>query len=246
VAEPSQPLSPDATIPTKPRPATHPHHQRPKAPPHSSPRETLYTGCRGPAGVGFGREFREEERSVGGIGAPGGADFDREVSPFVDLEPVHSRDPRIMGGERAGWQVVGFGHRVLAFVEFEFCCAVVAFGGVVGVAEGALNSQLDGDWLGAMSAIGLRPCPRRGEYRRRPTRDREIMNMEGFLRPEATVLPEGALVPERNLIRPGPEPVHPHSDRSQPYFYDNPQSGTPPEGQFPAGTKVVLLVGEPS
>jgi hypothetical protein len=70
------------------------------------------------------------------------------------------------------------------------------------------------------------------------------MNMEGFLRPEATVLPEGALVPERNLIRPGPEPVHPHSDRSQPYFYDNPQSGTPPEGQFPAGTKVVLLVGD--
>ena len=28
--------------------------------------------------------------------------------------------------------------------------------------------------------------------------------MEGFLRPEATVLPEGALVPERNLIRPAP------------------------------------------
>jgi hypothetical protein len=28
--------------------------------------------------------------------------------------------------------------------------------------------------------------------------------MEGFLRPEATVLPEGALVPEQNLIRPAP------------------------------------------
>ncbi|MET0995962.1 MAG: hypothetical protein ABWY20_18615 [Mycobacterium sp.] len=68
--------------------------------------------------------------------------------------------------------------------------------------------------------------------------------MEGFLRPEATVLPEGALVPERNLIRPAPNQFTHAVTRSQPYFYGDPQPGTPPDGQFPAGTKVILLVGD--
>ena len=67
--------------------------------------------------------------------------------------------------------------------------------------------------------------------------------MEGIRRPEATVLPEGALVPERNLIRPAPNQFTHEVIRSQPYYYGDTQSGGPPDGQFPVGTKVVLLVG---
>ncbi len=77
-----------------------------------------------------------------------------------------------------------------------------------------------------------------------PTRDREITNMEGFLRPEATVLSEGALVPERNLIRPAPNQFTHAVTRSQPYYYGDLQPGTLPDGHFAAGTKVVLLVDD--
>ena len=68
--------------------------------------------------------------------------------------------------------------------------------------------------------------------------------MEGFLRPEATVLPEGAVVPERNLIRPAPNQFTHAVKRSQPYYYGDPQPGTLPDGHFAAGTKVVLLVDD--
>jgi hypothetical protein len=68
--------------------------------------------------------------------------------------------------------------------------------------------------------------------------------VEGIQRPETTVLPEGALVPGRNLIRPAPNQFTHEVTRSQPYYYGDPQPGTPPDGQFPAGTKVVLLVGD--
>jgi hypothetical protein len=66
--------------------------------------------------------------------------------------------------------------------------------------------------------------------------------MEGFLRPEARVLPENAIVPEQNLISPAPNQFTHELTRSQPYYFAEMQQGSPPDGEFPAGTKVVLLV----
>jgi len=66
--------------------------------------------------------------------------------------------------------------------------------------------------------------------------------MEGFLRPEAVVLNESALVPERNLLSPAPNQFTHELARAQPYYYTTAQQGAPPDGVFQAGTKVVLLV----
>jgi hypothetical protein len=68
--------------------------------------------------------------------------------------------------------------------------------------------------------------------------------MEDFLRPEITVLPESALVPDRNLISPAPNQFTHELIRSQPYYYGQGEQATPPDGHFPAGTKVILLFYE--
>lgn len=66
--------------------------------------------------------------------------------------------------------------------------------------------------------------------------------MERFVRPEAVVLPENALIPDKNLISPAPNQFTHELMREQPYYYANAQQGVPPDGRLPAGTKVVLLV----
>ena len=67
--------------------------------------------------------------------------------------------------------------------------------------------------------------------------------MEGyFLRPDAVVLSENAMVPDRNIISPAPNQFTHELTRPQPFYFDGAQQGTPPNGEFRAGTKVVLLV----
>lgn len=66
---------------------------------------------------------------------------------------------------------------------------------------------------------------------------------EGFLRPEATVLPESSLVPAGNLISPPPNRFSHELVAATPYYYEQGAASTqPPAGELPAGTKVLLLV----
>ena len=64
--------------------------------------------------------------------------------------------------------------------------------------------------------------------------------MDRMRRPKATVLPDSALVPEKNLQPPPTEFSH-EVIADQPYYYSSPQQATSPDGMFPAGTKVKLL-----
>jgi hypothetical protein len=66
--------------------------------------------------------------------------------------------------------------------------------------------------------------------------------MKGFVRPKALVLPEKAIVPDKNLISPAPNQFTHKLKRPQPYYFSEAQQGSPPDGEFPSGTKVVLLV----
>ncbi len=56
-----------------------------------------------------------------------------------------------------------------------------------------------------------------------------------------TVLPKSALVPERNLLQLPPNQCTHAVKAEQPYYYAGPHQTAPPEGNFPAGTKVVVL-----
>jgi hypothetical protein len=62
-----------------------------------------------------------------------------------------------------------------------------------------------------------------------------------MLRPKASVLPDSAQLPGRNLIQPPPNQFTHEVRAEQPYYYDGPHQDAPPEGTFRAGTKVVLL-----
>jgi hypothetical protein len=64
--------------------------------------------------------------------------------------------------------------------------------------------------------------------------------MDRMLRPKATVLPESAVVPERNLVHPPPTEFTHEVIAEQPFYYNGPEQGALPEGKFPAGTKVKL------
>jgi hypothetical protein len=66
--------------------------------------------------------------------------------------------------------------------------------------------------------------------------------MKGFVRPPATVLPASAQVPAANLISPPPNQFTHELTRSQPFYFSGPEQAVAPEGELPAGTKVVLLV----
>jgi len=50
------------------------------------------------------------------------------------------------------------------------------------------------------------------------------------------------LIPDQNLIKPAPNQFTHELTRAQPYYYHGAQQGSPPDGEFPKGTKVVLLV----
>ena len=66
--------------------------------------------------------------------------------------------------------------------------------------------------------------------------------MGQMIRPKATVLPESALVPERNLIQPPPNQFTHEVISEQPYYYKDPEPTDSPDGVLKAGTKVVLLL----
>ena len=63
--------------------------------------------------------------------------------------------------------------------------------------------------------------------------------MDHMRRPKATVLPDSALVPERNRKPPPTRFTH-EVIAGQPYYYIGPQQAAPPEGTFAAGTQVKL------
>jgi hypothetical protein len=63
--------------------------------------------------------------------------------------------------------------------------------------------------------------------------------MDHMRRPKAAVLPDSAMVPERNLQPPPTQFTH-EVIAEQPYYYIGPQQAAPPEGTFAAGTKVKL------
>lgn len=65
--------------------------------------------------------------------------------------------------------------------------------------------------------------------------------MEGFIRPDPVVLPESAVVPDQNIIAPSPNQFTHELIRPEPFYFEGPQHGRPPDGEFPAGHRVVLL-----
>jgi len=65
--------------------------------------------------------------------------------------------------------------------------------------------------------------------------------MEGFDRPEIVILPEGAAIPDRNLIRPAPNQFTHRLLRSQPYYFSYPAQDSSATGELPVDTKVALL-----
>jgi hypothetical protein len=64
-------------------------------------------------------------------------------------------------------------------------------------------------------------------------------------RPEALVLGEEALLPERNVVRPPPNRFTHQLTVDEPYRLDRPERSAEPDGVLPAGTRVVLLVEGP-
>lgn len=66
--------------------------------------------------------------------------------------------------------------------------------------------------------------------------------MEGFIRPDAVVLPESAVVPDKNIITPAPNQFTHELTRPQPFYFDGAQQGRPSDGELPEGAKVVLLL----
>ncbi len=66
--------------------------------------------------------------------------------------------------------------------------------------------------------------------------------MENIIRPEAVVLSDNALIPDDNLIVPPPNQFTHELKKAQPYYYTGAHQGSPPDGEFAEGTKVVLLV----
>lgn len=65
--------------------------------------------------------------------------------------------------------------------------------------------------------------------------------MDKVIRPKTVVLPESAQLPDRNVLRPPPNQFTHEIVEKQPYYYVGIDQGAPPEGQFAAGTRVVLL-----
>lgn len=61
------------------------------------------------------------------------------------------------------------------------------------------------------------------------------------LRPAVTVLPESAMVPERNLVVPPPRVFTHEVSDDTPFHYGSAAHGSAPDGELPAGRRVVLM-----
>jgi hypothetical protein len=66
-----------------------------------------------------------------------------------------------------------------------------------------------------------------------------------MLRPEAQVLPDEALVPDTNVVRPPPNRFTHKLLVDEPYRFDRPERPGEPDGVLAAGTPVALLVEGP-
>ena len=66
--------------------------------------------------------------------------------------------------------------------------------------------------------------------------------MEKIVRPDAEVLGDGALIPAGNLISPPPNRFTHELTLDQPFYFAGAEAGRPPNGEFAAGTKLVLFV----
>jgi hypothetical protein len=62
-----------------------------------------------------------------------------------------------------------------------------------------------------------------------------------ILRPEAAILPDDALIPRPNLISPAPNQFTHELAFPQPFYYARAQPETPPDGELPATTRVILM-----
>ena len=65
--------------------------------------------------------------------------------------------------------------------------------------------------------------------------------MEGMQRPEPTVLPESAVIPDGSLIRPPPTAFTHELTVEQPFRYVGSDPSSPADGVLPVGTRVVLM-----
>jgi hypothetical protein len=72
----------------------------------------------------------------------------------------------------------------------------------------------------------------------RPAKRRAV-DTGRMLRPKAVVLGDAALIPEHRLITPPPDQFTHEVRRAQPYYCE--QTSGPPDGQFAAGARVVLM-----
>jgi hypothetical protein len=65
--------------------------------------------------------------------------------------------------------------------------------------------------------------------------------MKGFIRPEAVVLPEKALIPSPNVVTPPPNHFTHQTKRETPYFYNDAAHGQQPDGVLLPGARVIVL-----
>ncbi|HET7229835.1 MAG TPA: hypothetical protein VFJ16_07530 [Longimicrobium sp.] len=65
--------------------------------------------------------------------------------------------------------------------------------------------------------------------------------MKEILRPDATVLPDSSLVPGNRLVEPTPNQFTHELNGAADYWYFEPDGDTPPAGELPSGTRVVLM-----
>ena len=68
--------------------------------------------------------------------------------------------------------------------------------------------------------------------------------MRKITRPAVSVLPDDALVPDRNTVRPPPNVFTHTMVRSSSYWFDSAARERRPDGELSAGARVVLLVDE--
>ena len=76
----------------------------------------------------------------------------------------------------------------------------------------------------------------------KPSFGSDTMKRGRMIRPEAVVLGDAAIVPARNLIVPPPNQFTHELRKAQPYYYTTAEGAATPDGQFAAGTRVVLMI----
>ena len=63
-----------------------------------------------------------------------------------------------------------------------------------------------------------------------------------MIRPKPVVLGAAAMLPKENRVDPPPNQFTHELLRAQPYYYRRAESAASPDGEFAAGTQVVLMV----